>query len=84
MTSQGAEFDEDRGGPRHEANLISFPEDCDFYKSTLRAWPWRRVEHEGARQAIASVFVESLFRLAPVDERVAVRVKSTVLGRCGV
>ena len=33
-------WDEDRGGTRNPLNLISFPNDCQFYKSTKKVFEW--------------------------------------------
>ena len=70
----GIQFDEDRGGPRRATNLLSFPSDGDVYLSTKDAWPWDEppVHDVGStdqgRDVIPSVWIESLFKKAPVPQ----------------
>ena len=64
------EYDEYRGGPRHQDNFLSIPESADLFQSTRKALPWTSAgdhEHE-QRVVIPSVFIESLFARAPVAD----------------
>ena len=59
-------WDEDRGGPRHADNLVSFPQDGQFYLSTKNVLDWRKCgTHDTARMVVPAVFVEKLFKMAP-------------------
>ena len=69
MDAFGAVWDEDRGGPRTPYNFISIPTTGDFYKATAQTLPWRSPgahDDEAVRQVIASIYIEQLFRRAPV------------------
>ena len=68
--AHGAEYDEDRGGPRHPHNYQSYPKDGVVYKATKKVWPWEPPgNHEQEdRMVIPGVFIETLFALAPVPE----------------
>ena len=64
-------WDEDRPspGPRDRNNYLSFPEDGEFYLATDRALPWEACgPHDTNRVVVPGVFVENLFRLAPVPD----------------
>ena len=69
MPPHDLEFDEDRGGARNSANLLSLPKDGAFFKATAQALPWAPAgAHAQDRMVVASVFVEALFALAPVPD----------------
>ena len=69
MSDVDMAWDEDRGGPRHADNLVSFPEDGEFYLSTKNVLDWRKCGvHDTARMVVPAVFVEKLFKLAPVKD----------------
>ena len=62
-------WDEDRPspGPRNKNNYLSLPDDGDFYMATDRALPWEPCgSHDANRVVVPGVFIENLFRLAPV------------------
>ena len=59
-------WDEHDGGERHPYNYISFPSNGRVVKATCKIWAWDNCGHTEARKRIPSVYVESLFRLAPV------------------
>ena len=62
-----AAFDEDRGGPREPQNMISFPTNWDVHKSTKEVWPWQDAgAHSPGFSVVPSIFVEALFKKAPV------------------
>ena len=64
-------WDEDRPtpGPRDKANYLSFPDDGEFFLATEEALPWAACgPHDANRQVVPSVFVESIFRRAPVAD----------------
>lgn len=68
MTTHDAAWDEDRGGNQGPDNLLSFPSDGEFYKATKKAIPWMECgAHDAHRMVINSIFIEQLFRRAPVD-----------------
>ena len=63
------EFDEDRGGPRHPCNFLSFPSAGAFFKATEHIWPWTTAgAHDANRKVVPSAFVEALFARAPVPD----------------
>ena len=71
----GVEWEEDRFSktdrecPDRALNMLSFPIDGDFYKSTKKALAWRvRDEMDPGRAAVPAAFVEKLFRLAQVEK----------------
>ena len=69
MPTQNIEWDEDRGGPRDPLNLISFPTDSQFYKSTKDVLEWAPCgPHDQGRVVLPSVHLERLFRKAPVPD----------------
>ena len=69
MTGHDAAWDEDRGGTRDPLNLISFPMDGKFHKSTEKALEWQPCgPHDQGRVVIPSVHIERLFRKAPVPD----------------
>ena len=65
MPSQDVEFQEDLGGARNAENLCSVLEDSQFVVATANILPWKDCYVAG-RKAVASVFIEQLFRKAPV------------------
>ena len=68
MGDYDARFDEDRGGPEHPDNLISLAKDGRVHRATRKVWPWRPCgAHDQGRAVVPSIFVEALFRKAPVD-----------------
>ena len=69
MPTQDIAWDEDRGGTRNPLNLISFPNDCQFYKSTKKVFEWAPCgPHDQGRVVLPSVQLERLFRKAPVTD----------------
>ena len=51
--AHGGEYDEDRAGPRHGNNYLSFDKDGVVHKSTKKVWPWDppgNHEQEGAQR----------------------------------
>ena len=69
MSGHDAAWDEDRGGTRDPLNLISFPMEGKFYKSTKKALEWQPCgSHDQGRVVIPAVHVERLFRKAPVPD----------------
>ena len=69
MTTCTIEFDEDRGGGRDPANLLSSPTEEAFYKSTKRAMEWTpRGQTDAGQHVTPSVFVENLFAPATVTD----------------
>ena len=63
-----ARFDEDLGGPRDPCNLISFPEDSEFYKATKCAMPWQvGGAHAPNRFVVPSMYIEGLFGESKVE-----------------
>ena len=69
MPTQNIEWDEDRGGPRDPLNMISFPTDSQFYKSTKDVLEWAPCgPHDQGRVVLPSVHLERLFRKAPVPD----------------
>ena len=68
MPTCDAQWDESRGGPRDAFNYISFPDDGIFYKATKPALPWTSPDHEDGRKIVPGVFIEGLFRRAPVPD----------------
>ena len=69
MADLDAAWDEDRGGPPDSRNMISFPSAGDFYKATKRALPWSECgAHDHGRHVVAGIFIEKLFRMAPVED----------------
>ena len=69
MSGHDAAWDEDRGGTRDPLNLISFPMEGKFYKSTKKVLEWQPCgSHDQGRVVIPAVHVERLFRKAPVPD----------------
>jgi hypothetical protein len=69
MDAFDAVWDEDRGGPRTPHNYISIPTAGNFFKATAQALPWQSPgahDDETVRRVIASIYVEQIFRRAPV------------------
>ena len=68
--AHGGEYDEDRAGPRHGNNYVSFPKDGVVHKATKKVWPWDPAgNHEQEeRVLVPGVFVEALFAHAPVPK----------------
>ena len=68
--AHGGEYDEDRGGPRHDHNYLSFAKDGPVHKSTKKVWPWDPPgNHEQEeRMLVPGAFVEALFAHAPVPK----------------
>jgi hypothetical protein len=69
MDAFGAVWDEDRGGPRTPHNYISIPTTGNFFQATAQALPWQSPgahDDEAVRRVIASIYIEQLFRRAPV------------------
>ena len=68
--AHGAEYDEDRAGPRDGNNYVSFPKHGVVHKATKKVWPWDPAgNHEQEeRVLVPGVFVEALFAHAPVPK----------------
>jgi hypothetical protein len=69
MASLDWAWDEDRSGPRDPQNLISAPVDGLFTQATAKILPWKTPgphDDPAQRRVIASIYLEQLFRLAPV------------------
>ena len=63
------EFDENRGGPRHHNNYLSMPESGAFYRATKKIFAWESCGlHDSGRKILPSVYVENVFRKAPVPD----------------
>ncbi|KAL1496792.1 hypothetical protein AB1Y20_014380 [Prymnesium parvum] len=64
------EYDESMGNPaQHAECLLSLETDNNFYVATSDALPWREPDDEpGDRMVVPIVFVESLLRMAPVED----------------
>ena len=74
MTTCTIEFDEERGGGRDPANLLSSPTGETFYKSTKKAMEWTpRGPTDAEQQVTPSVFVENLFAPATVASLSSIR-----------
>ena len=59
-------WDEDRGGPRTEFNLVSFPRDGAMHRATAKAIVWDKCgPHDQDRVVTPAIFIEKLFRNAP-------------------
>ena len=62
-------FDEERGGARHHNNYLSMPESGAFYRATKKIFAWEKCgQHESGRKILPSIFVENLFRKAPIPD----------------
>ena len=59
--AHGGEYDEDRAGPRHGNNYVSFAKDGVVHKATKKVWPWDPPgNHEQEeRVLVPGVFVEA-------------------------
>lgn len=68
MSVHEGAWDEDRGGPRHGHNLLSFPTGGQLYQATAKVWPWSAPggHEQEDRRVIPSVYIEGLFARAPV------------------
>ena len=57
-----------RKGRGSAESLLSFPEDSAFVTATLAVLPWEDCgAHDTARKVIPSIFIEKLFKKAPVN-----------------
>ena len=62
-------WDEDRGGPRTEFNLVSFPRNGTVHKATIKAMPWSKCgAHDEERVVVPAIFIEKLTRYAYVPD----------------
>ena len=62
-------WDEDRGGPRTEFNLVSIPKDGDMHRAMSKAINWDKCgPHDQDRVVTPAVFIEKLFRNAPTPD----------------
>ena len=71
------DWDEDRPnpGPRCKNNLLSFPDNENFFKSTHKIFPWADCgAHDTARKCVASPFIEAIFRRARVANPLKLKV----------
>ena len=68
-TKHDGEWDEDRGGPRHPNNLVSFPSEGLVHSATKNIWPWQPCGgHDQGRHVVPAAYVEAIFRRAPVPD----------------
>ena len=82
MPERDFEWDEDRGGPEDNDNLISIPDEDPLYLATKGAMPWRKAgDHDQDRVTIPSIFLENLFGEAPVADPTSLR-SHTAITRC--
>ena len=72
-------FDEERGGPRHHNNYLSMPESGAFYRATKKIFAWETCgPHDSGRKIVPSIFVENLFRCAPIPDLSQLRGKRLI------
>ena len=68
-TKHDGEWDENRGGPRHPNNLVSFPSDGLVHSATKNVWPWQPCGgHDQGRHVVPAAYLEAIFRRAPVPD----------------
>ena len=69
MAAVDARWDEEMTADRSDNALLSTPTEGNFYNATCNALPWMdRDSVSPGRHAVPVVYVNSLFRLAPVTE----------------